>query len=434
MKRIRPYILGIVIAISAVSCTDTFRLDDQFTFADKLRQLPNVVSVTAEESGTFQERYKIFFRQPIDHSNPSAGTFDQLVYLMLNHPDSLNVLVTEGYYAFDAQKVQELVPMFGANQIVVEHRYYGESTIADPTYKYMNADNSSRDLHQIVQSLKPLLGGKWISTGVSKSGLTSVMYRAWYPNDVDLTIPYGAPFCISRYDPRMAEALATSIGTSDQRQRITQFMREALSRRDSMVPLFQSAATSAGIRLPLPANQLWDLHMMDWQAAFWMYSFPIDELPPLTATDQQLFDYIIGIDGPETWDATNDISKYYIQAYSELGHPSFSTAGIEDLLIVDESLLADYLRPIYLPQGHPDTFSPSMHQKVDAFLRTTDSPLLFIYGSYDPWYYVGIGEEYVNGTNILRYVLPGAGHHTFISDFDPATHSEIKHNIQLLLQ
>lgn len=48
------------------------------------------------------------------------------------------------------------------------------------------------------------------------------------------------------------------------------------------------------------------------------------------------------------------------------------------------------------------------------------------YGSNDPWLYVCIGEEYVNGDNIVRYVLPGGGHGTKIANFDAATQKEIK--------
>ncbi len=436
IKRVYTYLLAILIAVCAASCAEEtcdIIYPDGGTFKERLERLPGVVKVTAEDPGTFNERYKVYFRQPIDHDNPSAGSFTQLVYVMLNHADSVNVLVTEGYYAFDAQRVQELVPMFGANQIVVEHRYYGESVVDDPSYRYMNADNSCDDLHAVVSALKQVLGGKWISTGVSKSGLTCNMYRAWYPQDVDVTVPYGTPFCTGRYDTRTADALAHTIGTPEQRGQMLAFMREALMRRDAMAPMFEAAAREAGITLPLPARELWDLHVMDWQAAAWMLSYDLDLMPALDASDKEIFDYIMNLDDASTWDTSYDVNKYYIQAYSELGHMAYCTEGIEDLLVVSDAVLGDYLRYTYLPEGYPDTFSTAMHDKVDAFLRSTDAKYVFIYGGNDPWYYAGVGDEYINGDNICRYVLPGAGHHTAISEFDPATRQQIKHKIEEFL-
>lgn len=59
-------------------------------------------------------------------------------------------------------------------------------------------------------------------------------------------------------------------------------------------------------------------------------------------------------------------------------------------------------------------------------MKTTDAKYIFLYGGYDPWCYVGVGDEYANGDNILRYVLPGGGHATKIANFDAATQQEIK--------
>ena len=93
---------------------------------------------------------------------------------------------------------------------------------------------------------------------------------------------------------------------------------------------------------------------------------------------------------------------------------------------MDDYILDDYLRYAYVPESVEDYFSTAMHEKVDAFLRNTDAKYMFIYGSYDPWFYVGVGDEYINGDNIVRYVLSGGGHGTKIANFDAATQQEIK--------
>ncbi len=414
--------LVLVFAISSCHRPEGEWIDE---FAQDLSQLPNVVSVTKEDSPDFAAKFKVFFEQPINHDNPAAGTFKQLVYVCIEHPDSINVLITEGYYAFDARSPHELTTMFHGNQIVVEHRYYGESTINDPDFRYNDAENSCDDLHAIVMELKSLLSRKWISTGRSKSGLTCNMYRAYYPYDVDVTIPYGSPFCQSRYDDRVAQALRTIIGTSEARAKVTAFQREVLSRREVMARKWDSTATAQGVQLKLPANKMLDINMMDFKVGFWQFGFDVNDIPESTASDDEIFNYLISISGPDAWDFNSDVNKYYTEAYKELGHYALPPDGIEDLLVVDDYILQDFLKYTFVPDGVPNTFSTAMHQKVDAFLRQTDAKYIFIYGGWDPWCYVGIGPEYVR-SNIHRYVLPTGVHHTNISNFDPATQAEIK--------
>lgn len=416
--------LALILVFAVTSC---HRPEGEWIdeFAQDLSKLPNVVSVTKEDSPDFAAKFKVFFEQPIDHDNPAAGTFKQLVYVCLEHPDSINVLITEGYYAFDARSPHELTTMFHGNQIVVEHRYYGESTINDPDFRYNDAENSCDDLHEIVSELKNLLSRKWVSTGRSKSGLTCNMYRAYYPYDVDVTVPYGSPFCQSRYDDRVAQALKTSIGTPEARAKVTAFQREVLSRREVMARKWDSTATSQGVQLKLTADKMLDINMMDFKVGFWQFGFDVNEIPETTASDDEIFNYLISISGPDAWDLNYDVNKYYTEAYKELGHYALPTDGIEDLLVVDDYILQDFLKYAFVPDGVPNTFSTAMHQKVDAFLRQTDAKYIFIYGGWDPWCYVGIGPEYVR-SNIHRYVLPTGVHHTNISNFDPATQAEIK--------
>lgn len=393
--------------------------------ARKLSELPGVVSVTREESPDFDARFKVFFEQPVDHDNPGAGTFRQLVYVCIDDPAAINVLITEGYYAFDAKSPHELTQMFNANQIVVEHRHYGESTINDPTFQYASAEESCDDLHAVVTELKEILTGKWISTGTSKSGLTCNMYRAYYPDDVDVTVPYGSPFCQSRYDDRVAEALKTTIGTPEARAKVTEYQREVLSRRDAMAQRWESTATEQGIELSLPAEKMIDLNIMDLKIGFWAYGYDVNEIPESSASDDDIFNYMVSLSGPDSWDQGNDVNKYYTEAYKELGHYAMPTDGLEDLLTIDDYILQDFLKYAYVPNGVPDTFSTEMHQKLDAFLKQTDAEYIFIYGGWDPWCHVGIGPEYVRD-NIHRYVLPTGVHRTKIADFDAATQAEIK--------
>jgi len=148
--------------------------------------------------------YKFNFTQPIDHQNPSQGTYTQRVRLIFKGFDKNVVLHTEGYnFQTGMEMYAPLATQLDANQINVEHRYFGESlpeNFEDSHMTYLNADQAAHDLHNLVSVLRKSLfsKGKWVSTGVSKSGITTAL-QAYYSDkynwrDIDVFVPFCAPF------------------------------------------------------------------------------------------------------------------------------------------------------------------------------------------------------------------------------------------------
>ncbi len=175
-------------------------------FAEVLKAIDGVRNVEVKTNSWGDETlYYFTFRQLIDHSNPDAGTFDQRVSIRFKGYDKDVVLYTHGYEMSDIEKYipSGLATLLGANQVNVEHRYFGGS-LPEPAdkmkYTYFNAEQQAHDLHAIVQALKKNLfkNNKWGSTGTSKDGMTSSLY-AYYSdqngwNDIDLFVPFCAPF------------------------------------------------------------------------------------------------------------------------------------------------------------------------------------------------------------------------------------------------
>ena len=199
------------------------------TLADRIAALPHVKDVQEMESTRFAEKYLVIFEQPIDHENPDMGTFTQRVYVCAVHPDSATVVVTEGYgaqYAASPRYRDEISALFNTNNIVVEHRYFLESTPypgkspEEVNWDYMNAPNAAADLHEVVTSLKGVFDGKWISTGISKGGQTTMLYRAYYPEDVDFSVPYVGPLCRGAQDGRHEPFIENYVGTPADREAV----------------------------------------------------------------------------------------------------------------------------------------------------------------------------------------------------------------------
>ena len=131
-------------------------------------------------------------RQEIDHNDPSKGYFYQRAFLSHKGYDNPTAIITNGY-GKPRNNITEVAELLEANQINVEHRYFLESSPDSLDYDYLNFEQITADLHKINQLFRKIYDGKWISTGISKGGTTTIFYRYFYPNDVDVSIPYVAP-------------------------------------------------------------------------------------------------------------------------------------------------------------------------------------------------------------------------------------------------
>ena len=162
--------------------------------------------------------YYFNFRQLIDHNNPSKGWFKQQCLLTLSGSlgnSRPTVLHTAGYALepgsnrLDLIREPTLVSVLEANCLQVEHRYHGWSLPEGWTnnFHYLNAKQQSDDLHAVVTAIKKsgliAASSKWVSTGVSKNGMTTAFYAYHYPGEMDAYVPFCAPFLLSLDDKRL---------------------------------------------------------------------------------------------------------------------------------------------------------------------------------------------------------------------------------------
>ena len=159
---------------------------------------------TNELKKTDMNTYNFNFTQPVDYQNPSSGTYTQRVRLIFKGFDKNVVLYSHGYaFNNDMTEYTPLAAHLDANQIEVEHRYFGNSlpeNFEDSRMTYLNADQQAHDIHNIVSTLRKSIfcNGKWASTGVSKDGITTAL-QAYYSDkynwhDIDVFVPFCAPF------------------------------------------------------------------------------------------------------------------------------------------------------------------------------------------------------------------------------------------------
>ncbi|MBQ9705827.1 MAG: aminopeptidase [Paludibacteraceae bacterium] len=405
----------------------------------RLAGLDGVESVEQIAGGKFKEKYVVQFRQLRNPVGAPADTSTFLQRVIVGHIslDSAVVLHTHGYSAADhTQRIQvrdELSELLGTNNIFVEHRYFGTSCPADTNWNEVTTANAAYDMHRIVTALKTVYSGRWISTGGSKDGITSALYSMYYPHDVDLSVPYVAPFCLTQQDPRGYQFLR-QVGKPAKRARILNWQREAFRRRNVLEPMVRYYADSLNMRFIVPFEMVYDYCILDYDFGIWMRGISEDEIPLPYASDKQMYDHFIKYANPDMFDRNKmPHQTYYVQSAKELGNYAYDLSLFAEYLSAATLAHDGYLKDLYLPEGDWDfSYSDAAYQRLFRFLDTTDCRLVFIYGETDAW--TAFPFPPTDNPNIRIYTLPGGCHYSKIREFPEDTRRTIMDNIHNWLQ
>ena len=379
---------------------------------DYLKQFPEVVDIQPMAANSFfTEAVQIKLRQPIDHKYPHKGSFTQQVFISVLSPGSPVVLVTEGYaanYGDNQAYVNELCLIVNSSQVVVEHRYFGQSWPDPVDWEYLTVENAAGDHHKVVQLLKPFLSGTWLNTGISKGGQTALLHRVYYPDDVDVTVSYVAPFNFGVEDGRHEPYIKNVPGTPKQRKMVEAFQKEVLKRRNTLMPLFENLVKEKNYTFNAGLDEIFDFCVLEYSFAFWQWGTNPDQIPSKKATDDEVFAHFTKISGPDYFslEGLERFGSFFVQAARELGYYGYDTRPFRSQLTIKTA--EKYLERLFLPQGYRVDFDHTSVKLTNAFLELTDAKMIFIYGRNDPWTASGVIPP--ARENFLRIEQPGASH------------------------
>lgn len=376
---------------------------------EKLADLKDISNIDTLASEEFTEKYVMFIDQPLDHHHPEAGSFKQRIFVSHVGFDRPTVLVTEGYggaYGMNPRYREELSRLFDANIVFVEHRYFLESTPSPLNWDYLTAENSAYDLHHVFTVMKQIYPKKWISTGISKGGQTTIIYRTFFPDDVDISVPYVAPVCRGVEDGRH-EPFLRQVSTGKDRRKIQDFQLEVLKRKSEMLPLLKTYCEEKNYSFRIPLEEVLDYCVLEYSFALWQWGTPLSTIPDSKAETQELFNHLMVISEPSYFAENQPNVSFFVQAARELGYYGYDTKPFRNYLSIESS--KDYLHRIMLPEGIDITFNPALHDKIMAFLEENDPKMIFIYGGNDPWTSAGI--THLKGKkNMMTAIQPGGSH------------------------
>jgi PS-10 peptidase S37 len=173
----------------------------------KLRCIPGLTVEVAPDAGVpGYTRYNLRLQQPADHDAPQAGDFPMRLTLLHAESSKPLVLSTSGYGLSSGRT--ELTRAFAANQLSYEHRFFGPSRPMPADWTKLTIRQAAADAHRIAEAFHWLYPGRWVNTGASKGGMTSVYHRRFHPCDVDATVAYVAPVTLGTLDPAYPAFLA----------------------------------------------------------------------------------------------------------------------------------------------------------------------------------------------------------------------------------
>jgi len=414
------FILAIFLSVLA-SCRKEDE-DDKFNKLDileKIKTLDGVTVTEIEPTNGYSREFQIDVLQPVDHNNPDGPEFTQRIYL--SHVDEAETMVfAPNGYRSTASSSQELALLCNMNCLQVTHRYFYDSRPYPLNWNYLTIKQAADDHHRIVTLFKKIYKGKWISSGASKSGLTALFHKRYYPDDVDATIAYVAPFTFGIKDERYPVYLR-NIDDADCFSKLMKVQQYVLRHRNDFLELMNSYISSSGTTYSMDRELILELNIMDYPFAFWQYfNLPCSSIPDTaTSTASEIFSHYNSI-VPVSSFSDNNISyfePYAFQAVSELGAPAYETGYLEGYLKkVDINSTGNPNYEMVAPAGITYTFNSFTMPDIYNWLQNNGDRIIYIYGKNDPWSAGAI--ELTGDADAIFIMQNGANHRVRIVNLD----------------
>ncbi len=379
---------------------------------ERLQALPEVDSVFALNAG---ERYLIWFGQPLDHSHPEKGRFPQKVILTPKDDQQGTVCVLHGYAA-GFIGATEITEQLLCNQVNIEHRFFAQSRPDSIPWDLLTVWQAATDHHVVIQALKSLYPGSWLTTGISKGGQVTMFHKVFYPHDVQASVPYVAPLNFAREDQRIYDFFET-VGTAEERKALKDFQQLCFAHADALSAYLEQEAEVRGWAFDMGYQRAVELTILEYPFAFWQWGkTPFKEIPGKRAKVEDLFKHLQQVADFGFFDSKQRVGMYpfYWSALTEIGMYGYLTQDYPYFSHKD-TLNFEFSKP----PGTSPVYDTQVMAYVKAQLDEMGNNMLFVVGGLDPWgatAYVPSGK-----TNALKLVHPAGHHDTRIRSFDAAT-------------
>lgn len=373
---------------------------------EAIRCLPGVTAQEVSSQVGGYRQFEIQFDQPADHQNVDGEHFKQRLVLLHKSFDEPMVLQTSGYSIFKVGRAA-ITQAFGTNQIQVEHRFFSDSVPKSHDWAKLTIAQSAADFHAVTEAFKQLYRHRWVNTGASKGGMTSVYHRHFYPQDLDGTVADVAPLSLAVDDERYINFVEQAGGDKygECRAKLEALQMSLLRRRDDLLPRIRGTFTVLGGK-----SVSFEHAVIEMPFAFWQYQDPTDSVvgcdevpsPDASLTDQ--LDFFLAANDVAGYsdDSFTDFAPYYFQAGTQLGSPAAKLSHLGGLR------KHDYMMSQYMPKDVKYSYSNTAMLEVRDWVVKEASGIVFVYGEFDPWTAGAFPQ--VEARDVYQYIVPGGNH------------------------
>lgn len=384
-----------------------FGQEDEMTVDSSLRALKDVRIVSKlVKYQPYSLEYQIAIRQPLDHSDTTKGFFYQQLRLAHRGFSKPMIMETEGYNG--REPASELQKIFGANEINIEFRYFNKSRPDSLQWQYLTFEQAVEDLHHINQVFHRLYNSKWISTGISRGGETTLIYRYFYPNDVDASVPYVAPMPNDIEDKRIYAFLDTAGGSScvkkirDVQIFLLTHEKEALQK----IPVAERSLHYSSVG---GVGGAFEYTVLEYPFSFWQISTLTEKDIPTNNDLDSMLQHIYKIFGNYISGFSDEESEIFIpHSYMtyQTGYYKYDIRSFTNYL---HYLKCPNPTAAYLPPEIPrKSYDPGFGSKINQWLAKSGNNIIYIYGGRDTW--TACEADFTNSVNAKRFTIPGANH------------------------
>jgi hypothetical protein len=390
------------------------------TLREQLEAIPGMHVVSQRTLSSGAVFFSLRFSQPVDHDQAEGPQFEQRLSLLHLDQDGPMNLVSTGYDDYIEESPAELTLMLDANQLVIEHRFFGESVPEPLDWSYLCLEQAAADHHRVVEAFKPIYPGVWVSSGASKGGQASVFHRRFYPDDVEVTVAYESPLIMGAPDERFADFIE-AIPEPDCQAKLLAVQNEALARRAELSDILDN--TDYTFELLGGEDTAVESLVISLPFTYWQYTGVdgCNRIPAPTAESSSLYAFLDNAVGFYYFsdEGFEPYLPYYYQAHTELGYPNTTMSGVIGLSNPRPPTLEEGV----LPAGVSPTYNSAAVEDIAQWLRSEGSELLFIYGEHDPWTAAPFdvseaGEAYI-------FIAPQGTHLSDIRDLWPEDRRQV---------
>ena len=469
----------------------------------------SIIAFPSDPKGPNTSSYAVYYHQPLSHDNPAGGQFELRAIVIVDKEKdpttNVNHVYFSGYnimstfvarpdsaFASSNNCATEIAHRFRATQIHLEHRYFDFSSPEKcwTQIDYCKADEATEDFHAIIEAFKTVFKGKWVISGVSKGGITTLLQHAFHPEDADIFVPYSAPFFTTDRDSVMQHYWYNN-GWSQEFLDIFMNIRKAgIARRETLFPIYlkmanqenasaevkdslygyflsrivdfgysehaNSDTTTIRKQLILNDNILEQLNIAYNNDTVYAYMFAaglaLNDFPlvlvylrlkdaqqmPFNMAPKRYHYPSFGIT-QEKWYGIPNVAYFY-QAQREFGYYDcrFEELGKDEaegkeLNAYWRTHVGYYLKMI-VPFFASQTFGQSLYDFAMDKTQNATKPIILVYGFDDTWTGAAVKDEFINGTNVKKFILPGQNHAVrFNSDTDLSLCDEIRNILDKVL-